>query len=332
MKKLLGIVVLGLLFSSNAYSLNNCLGDDPISWTNCIGSYNYPDKKYTGEWVNGKREGQGISILNDGSSYEGEWKKNLPNGQGIMKIPYDYYSVKFIGKWNNGVPNGQGIIKCFPEGQKNNSKFNTKKYKGEWIDGFLKIKNDDGNKVYVSSETCAIYTGKLKKGGADGKGKMIFPHGKKYIGVWKNDNFIKGTAIYYNGVEYTGEFKNNLPEGKGTMIDADGNKFIGQFKNGYPKKATQIFLDGSKYIGEWKNGKAHGQGEMIYADGAKYVGQWSNSEKHGQGTYTTKDGTTYFGEWKNHMLNGDIIITFPDGKIVERFLKDGKIIEEFKDL
>ena len=57
MKKLLGIVVLSLLFSSNANSLKNCLGDDPKSWTNCIGSYNYQDKKYSGEWVNGKREG-----------------------------------------------------------------------------------------------------------------------------------------------------------------------------------------------------------------------------------------------------------------------------------
>ena len=41
---------------------------------------------YTGEWLNGKREGFGKIIFKNGTSYEGDWKNDLREGHG--KIVY----------------------------------------------------------------------------------------------------------------------------------------------------------------------------------------------------------------------------------------------------
>ena len=52
MKKLLGIIVLGLLWSSNANALPKCKGDDEKKWTNCFGTKIYTgDDKYLGDGI-----------------------------------------------------------------------------------------------------------------------------------------------------------------------------------------------------------------------------------------------------------------------------------------
>ena len=77
MKKLLGIVVLGLLLSGNAYS--QCVSG------NCVDGYGTQvvgiGHKYIGEWKDGKRHGQGKYTMKNGVVQEGIWKNN-----GFVKI------------------------------------------------------------------------------------------------------------------------------------------------------------------------------------------------------------------------------------------------------
>ncbi len=46
---------------------------------------------------NGKRDGKGLWLATDGSSYEGEWKDGLPHGKGVItdkdgkKLETDYF-------------------------------------------------------------------------------------------------------------------------------------------------------------------------------------------------------------------------------------------------
>ena len=94
MKKLLGIVVLCLMFYNTALaesSLPSCKGTDSFKWTNCFGTEKknivydslykdaYKDKKilYEGEYRNGKFHGQGTITYPDGIKYVGELKYNL---------------------------------------------------------------------------------------------------------------------------------------------------------------------------------------------------------------------------------------------------------------
>ena len=54
MKKLLGIVVLGLLWCNTASALPICEGEDTSKWTMCEGTKSYPDgTKYVGNWKDG---------------------------------------------------------------------------------------------------------------------------------------------------------------------------------------------------------------------------------------------------------------------------------------
>lgn len=41
--------------------------------------------RYTGEWVNGTKEGKGTEIYKNGDVYEGQFKSNLKEGEGEYK-------------------------------------------------------------------------------------------------------------------------------------------------------------------------------------------------------------------------------------------------------
>ena len=114
MKKLLGIVVLGLIFFNIVLadsSLPNCKGTDAFKWTNCFGTEEksvaydqlykdkYKDKKilYQGEYRNGKLHGKGSITFTDGikckigskSLKDQDW----PNGHDIDQAEcFQYYN------------------------------------------------------------------------------------------------------------------------------------------------------------------------------------------------------------------------------------------------
>ena len=307
MSKFFVIVIVGLLCCNTANALPKCEGENHRNWTNCEGSLDYTDKIYSGEWKNGKREGRGTSILNDGYKYVGEFKDDVPNGQGIVTQTFNSYNVKFIGVFKDGFPNGPGTLTCDPLGRKYTAEFDAKTYTAEWEDGSTKIKNENGEELLLIAVSCGKYRGEVKDGEAHGQGTFIFPDGSSASGIFKNDRLNgKGTRIYYDGGKYTGEFKNNIRDGHGTYL----------------------IPDGTNYVGEWKNGKPNGQGTRTYNDGSKYVGEFKDSLRNGQGTFTNVDGEEYSGEWKNEIPNGKGTITYPNGKIIKGLFKDGKIIKE----
>ena len=79
MKKLLGIVVLGLLWCN--VGVAECIKGDCI---NGNGTYTYANgSKYVGEYKNGKIYGQGTYKWANGNKYVGEFKNAKRNGLGI---------------------------------------------------------------------------------------------------------------------------------------------------------------------------------------------------------------------------------------------------------
>ena len=59
-------------------------------------------RKYTGEFKDGKKHGQGTWISTDGEKYSGEWKDGKKYGQGTLTYPdEDIFVGEFKGKpWN----------------------------------------------------------------------------------------------------------------------------------------------------------------------------------------------------------------------------------------
>ena len=84
MKKLLGIVVLGLLWCNTGFA--ECIKGD---CNNGYGTYTYKNgSKYVGEWKDGKENGQGTytwvsgNTWLNGNKYVGEFKDAKRNGLG----------------------------------------------------------------------------------------------------------------------------------------------------------------------------------------------------------------------------------------------------------
>jgi len=78
MKKLLGILVLGLLWCNTGFA--ECIKGD---CNNGYGTYTYANgNKYVGEYKNGKPHGQRTYTWANGNKYVGEFKDAKRNGLG----------------------------------------------------------------------------------------------------------------------------------------------------------------------------------------------------------------------------------------------------------
>ncbi len=64
---------------------------------NCFGTYTFANEDtYTGEWKDGKKNGQGTYTFANGDTYAGEWSGDKKNGQGTYTFANgDTYS----GEW-----------------------------------------------------------------------------------------------------------------------------------------------------------------------------------------------------------------------------------------
>lgn len=59
---------------------------------------------YVGEWLNGKRHGQGILTYANGDKYVGEWNDNKRNGQGTFERKSNLMDdIVQEGMWKDGV-------------------------------------------------------------------------------------------------------------------------------------------------------------------------------------------------------------------------------------
>jgi len=71
------------------------------------GTHTYPDdRKYEGEWRDGKPHGRGTMTYPDGGEYDGEWRDGQCHGQGIKT--YDG-KVDYRGKFVNNEPFGENF-------------------------------------------------------------------------------------------------------------------------------------------------------------------------------------------------------------------------------
>mgnify|MGYP002624148171 FL=1 len=194
---------------------------------------------YDGEFVNGKKEGEGKLIYMNGNKYEGSFARGRQNGKGkLTQIDGDTYE----GEWKDGKTNGQGT-------RYHN---NGDKYVGNHLNN---LRNGKGYYLFANGDS---YEGNWVNGIASGRGILRFKNGDIYDGEFKNNNmFGKGTFTKKNGDVLIGEFINGLINGKGRFENALGEKYIGEFLSGKKHGVGKLYNKEGKLIqaGNWKNDK-----------------------------------------------------------------------------
>ncbi len=213
MKKLLAIVVLGLLINGNAYALPKCKGDDRSKWTKCVGTHLTSEKaKITAEYGKnpGVVDGRYLWERNEkGTFFKGSKKNDKTVGHFFMRITYNSENDNrteisgFVSK--KGTQRGKSID-YFKNGDKiifvgelsglrpkKGTLFyivDNERYYGDSLklypNGKGHLTYKDGSKYYGELK----YFEKLKKSKRHGKGTLTYPNGKIEKGIWKEDDLI----------------------------------------------------------------------------------------------------------------------------------------------
>jgi len=144
MKKLLGIVVLSLLWCNTAFALPKCQGEDISKWTICEGvKTTSKGSKYTGEFKNGKYHGQGSITNVAGDKYVGGWKDGKFYGKGTLA--YSNGDTK-SGNWKDGKFNKQSALTSSNDDKKKEEKIPENISKSMIMNVINKITKGDGMK------------------------------------------------------------------------------------------------------------------------------------------------------------------------------------------
>ncbi len=281
----------------------------------------YPDGKYVGEIVNGKRHGKGVMYYRDEDKfnrirYDGEWKDDKRHGHGVMTWKG---GNKYDGEWKDSARHGKGMF-YFASGDRYEGDFENGKISGKGV-------------IYYSDEDVFIrvkYDGEWKDNERNGHGMMTWKNGEKYDGEWK-DGKRTGQGVYYlaNGNRYEGDFEDNKFNGKGVLYysDEDGlkrDKYDGEWKNGmFNGHGVLTWKSGLKYDGEWKDNERHGHGLLSYSDGEKYDGEWKEGNRDGHGVFYHNNGDKYDGEWRVNSRTGQGVFYYVNGDRYEGEFWDG---------
>ncbi|CAD8125836.1 unnamed protein product [Paramecium sonneborni] len=244
----------------------------------------YKDSCYFGQIANGKRNGKGVLICNNGRIYEGNFENNRKHGQGYEQLPDNCI---YEGMYINGKPEGMGKF-IWDKGEY---------YEGSWLNG---LKHGQGIWIGVNNDS---YIGEWKMGNTNGYGVYIAINGDKYEGEFHN-NLKHGQGIEYlsNGDIYKGYYVNGKPEGQGEYFWNLGSYYNGTFKNGQRHGRGNWIKDKNAqqsdcYEGEYVNDKKCGFGIYRWPTGSRYEGNFFEDLRHGFGKMFWEDGSYYYGMW-----------------------------------
>ena len=168
MKKTLIFILVIVLFMPVAAFGDECVEGD---CANGKGTMAYSTgHKYTGEFKDGVRHGEGIMLMPGGRKMVGVWVDNQIR-EGTFTAPD---GTIYEGQWEFRERNGRGTL-TFPDGRK---------YVGEFKSG---RRHGQGTMTWPDGRT---YVGEFKQGERTGQGTMTYPDGKMVEGQFKNGELV----------------------------------------------------------------------------------------------------------------------------------------------
>ena len=181
-----------------------------------FGTCEFKNGIYTGEIVDGIRQGYGIMTFSNYDVYDGDWDCGKMHGRGTYKFwdkKKDRVCKTYIGQFNHGVREGIGR---------------------------MEYSNHD------------IYQGTWQNNHRTGDGICWYADGSVFHGIWKFDKAIRGVFRKPSGELYDGELKESKYHGYGKLFWPNGVWFEGVFVNNKPFKGMVFSLDGK--MSEFKEG------------------------------------------------------------------------------
>jgi len=136
------------------------------------GTYIGSNYEYSGEFKEGKFNGQGTWVWANGDMYVGEFKDGIYHGQGTYTHPN---GDKYVGEHKEGKQNGQGTF----------TSANGDKYDGKWKDGKM---HGQGTYTWVNGRK---HVGEWKENKQHGQGTFTLADGSKEIGEFKAGKLVQ---------------------------------------------------------------------------------------------------------------------------------------------
>jgi hypothetical protein len=180
---------------------------------------------YTGNLVDGKRNGQGEMKYKNGDVYNGMWKDDMIHGQGEKKYKIgDVYN----GMWKDDKLHGQGEMK-YHYGPV---------YNGMWKDN----EKNEGEITYPNGDV--VYN-------------------ENWLGLGLGES-IPGRIKFKNGDVYNGITHGQYPYRKGEMKYKDGGVYNGYWQLGDVKYGTTYTTPSERGIGKTYNKKLSSELNLSY--------------------------------------------------------------------
>jgi hypothetical protein len=186
--------------------------------TNGKGGYNYGWCIYSGEFKNGKPDGQGTMKYDD-HTYNGSFVNGLEDGEGVYTNK-DGRAEKV--KYTAGVKTVIALEKIAAADYKPLIAQDVNCLDGNCITGYGTYKFPSGNK----------YTGNFKEYKREGQGVFYFTNGDKFDGVFNNNEKVSGTYSFSTGAKYKGTYDNRGIEYNGMITSVTGMSI--PYVNGKP--------------------------------------------------------------------------------------------------
>ncbi len=208
-------------------------------------------------------------------------------------------------------------------------------WNGQCVNGFAE--GNGKRTVYYHDTLIAVFTGTLKNGKREGKGRLFAARDSSVMeGIFGGDTIISGSISYKSGIKVEGDFSGSQVTGKGKIFYPDGRRYEGDLiKNSAEGTGTFWSANGkTKYEGEWKNNMKNGKGKQTDETGT-YEGAWANNKRNGYGTQTYKNGDEYYGDFEDDKRNGTGVMKYTNGDSYsgewKNNVKEGKGVYKFKD-
>ena len=131
---------------------------------------------------------------------------------------------------------------------------------------------------------------------------------------YKNEPHGKGEFTWNNKDKYVGEFKNGNYVGKGKIYYHDGKILEGVFNGLYNVTNASLSKGDKKIVGKIVNGEfieLHRYGKITF-DNGYYDGEIKDDLPNGEGVYYLNDGTVISGTFVDGLMEGEITVKSKD--------------------
>ncbi|GAA4350055.1 hypothetical protein GCM10023185_07370 [Hymenobacter saemangeumensis] len=272
---------LGLLLACSLTALGlgaqaQCLKGD---CQNGQGTFDFGYATYTGQFKNGKPEGQGTMDYGGGESFRGAFVNGQEHGAGTF------------------TKNGQQTAVYYKSGQRQSTAPPVAVGGNIRVEGCQSGDCYNGRGVQLQASG-ARYEGQFRNGQAEGQGTVTFPSGQHFSGTFAYGHPHEGTFTYADGIKYVGTYDDAGRELNGYYVNHNGTRVETRSGRVVMPPAPKVWVQTQEKCSacEGKGSVAQVGKPHSYTIGGTYTTDGYNNRRWIQEpqTYTSKGLTTYW--------------------------------------